>query len=67
MFLQALPGQDPVEFAKNESPIKRKYYRYVSDRGYRWEMMSKFDFLKIWNVCIIKDKTANIIKRQTGD
>lgn len=47
MFLQALPGQDPVEFAKNESPIKRKYYRYVSDRGYRWEMMSKFDFLKV--------------------
>lgn len=47
MFLQVLPGQDPVELAKNESPIRRKHYLYVSGLGYRWEMMSKFDFLKI--------------------
>lgn len=44
MFLPALPGQNPVEFAKNGSTVRRKYYLHVSNLGYRWEMMSKFDF-----------------------
>lgn len=58
MFLQALSGQYPVEFAKNGSPFRRKYYLYVSSFGYRWKVMSKFHFLEIRNVCITKDKNC---------
>lgn len=35
---------EPSGTAKNELPIRSKCYLCVSNLGYRWEMMSRFDF-----------------------